>query len=275
MLDEEAAALAFGSAMHKALEHWYTLPISARELEPKLKEVAQHMAYGHGIDEPRVGALESVRQFVLARYEVLKLLDEGDKRSLANGIKILIAYMKQYAQDGLSVLCDDSGPFIERTFSFLLHETPEIEIHYFGTIDVILHNVSTGTILITDHKTTAALGKEFYNRLKPNHQYTGYIMGAQEVFKLPTNLFMINGIQVAKTKTEFARQVTDRSPEDLKEFKSAVIEVTKRWLSASYLNEYPMSAPNPCSMYGGCQFLDVCSAPSQLRENIISARWRK
>ena len=271
--DEEASALAFGTSIHRALEHWYTLPLEERHLDKSLYEQAELMGFGHGIDGIKHGALESIRQFVLARYEVLKLLDQGDKRGLSNGIKILIAYFKNYAKDSLVVLRDDEGPFIERDFSFILQETPSLEIHYFGRIDVILQDIHTGTILIADHKTTAALGKEFYNRLKPNSQYAGYIMGAQKVFKLPTNLFMVNGIQVAKTKHEFARQITDRSPEDLEEFRESVIEIVHRWLRAQELDQYPMTAPNPCTFYGGCPFLDVCSAPQKLRPNIIKAKW--
>jgi hypothetical protein len=234
------------------------------------------MAFGHKIDEPaRQGALEAIRQFATARREVLQALPEEDKRSLSSGIRILRAYFKRYHDDGLEVARDKFGiPYIERSFSFPIVELENLQINYFGTIDVILQNKETGVLMVADHKTTASLGSEFYNRCNPNPQYTGYVMGAQRALDLDVKLFMINGIQTAKTKTEFARQVTERGEEDFMELKISVAEQVDRWLRANEAQAFAQTAPNPCSMYGGCTYRKICEVPYKLKETVISSEYK-
>lgn len=239
-----------------------------------LKEEAELLAFGHNLDVPaRHGALESIRQFVNAKRDVLSLLPEDDKRSLQSGIKILRAYFKRYHDDGMLVYRDDSGPYIERRAEHRIIDTDDLVVDYFGTIDVILQNKETGTLMVADHKTTASLGSEFYNRCKPNPQYTGYVLLAREAFKLPVNLFMINGIQTAKTKTEFARQVTERTDGDFEELRDSVNEQVRRFIRAEVMGKYPQTAPNPCSAYGGCQYRIVCEVPNGLKESVIKATY--
>lgn len=269
-LDDDAPALLFGKAIHGGLEHWYTLPLTERKLDDKLRETAEGYAYGHGIDIETSGALESIRRFALAC--IGKLPADDDKRSLTNGIKILRAYFKTYADDMLVVARDEHGPIIERDFEFTIWDEPDLLIRYFGTIDVVLENLQTGLKMVADHKTTSSLGTEFYARCKPNPQYTGYVMGAQRCLGINTELFMVNGLQVAKTMQQFARQVTRRTEEDFAELKRTVVHNVKRWLAAE-ADGYPQSAPNPCSMYGGCQYLTVCEIPEKLRESVIRSKW--
>lgn len=270
--DNESEATIFGSAIHKALEHWYSLKETERTLSAK--ESAQADILLHNANEPHTGALESIRQYVL-RGSALHGVADDDKRSLSNGIKILKAYFKLYQNDGLEIVCDSAGPIVERNVEFKLYEDSEVEIHFFGTIDAILRNKASGHIMVTDHKTTSALGKEFYNRIKPNHQYTGYVLGARLCLGIDTNLFLVNGIQVAKTKTEFARQVTERTEDDFNELRAAVIHAVRTFLAAREVGFFPQHAPQPCTQYGGCQYLDICSSPTQLRETIINARYNK
>lgn len=268
----ESEATLFGSAIHKGLEHWYCLPESERTLSDTESKLAPTLIHAKEGDAPYVGPLESIRQFSL-KAQPLKWLADGDKRSIENGIKILKAYFKHYADDGLEVVCDANGPIVERLVEFKLYEDPTVIINFHGTIDMVVRNKVSGKIMVCDHKTTATLGSQFYNRIKPNHQYTGYILAAQKALGIDTNLFMVNGIQVAKTKAEFARQVTDRNQEDFNEFTAAVVDGVYRILGAMESDNFPMSAPNSCSNYGSCSYLDICSSPASLRDTIISAKY--
>lgn len=271
---DESEALAFGSAIHKGLEHWYQLDPKERELPKALHEEADLMAAGQNLEaKARHGALEAIRQFVMSRREVLSRLPQDDKRSLASGVRILKAYFKHYANDGFIVASDDKGPLIERTFSFRLADSPHLAIDYFGTIDVILRNTDTGLLVVCDHKTTASLGKEFYDRCRPNFQYSGYVAGAKKALGVNTNLFLINGIQTLKTKTEFARQITERTEDDFHELEIAVGWRVNEWLHATKHDCYPQTTPNPCSMYGGCQYRGICEVPAAIKGNVIEARY--
>lgn len=271
----DSDALVFGSAIHKALEHWYQLPVEERSLPASLREDAEMFAFGANLDKPATqGALESLRQFSIAGNRVLSALPPEDKRSINSGIRILQAYFKRYADDGFVVAKDTFGnPYIERKFTFRLYTDPTLSIDYFGTIDVILENKTTGLIMVADHKTTSMLGKEFYDRCRPNPQYTGYVLGAQQSLNVNTNLFMINGIQTAKTKTEFARQVTERTEDDFNELRYSVVHHVTNWLRLNNVGIFPQTAPNPCSMYGGCQYRKICEVPNKLKNNVIKAEY--
>jgi hypothetical protein len=270
---QESTALAFGSAVHKALELWYQLPDKERVVPKSLEEQCEQYAFGNGLDEPSGnGAVEAIRQFCQVRHGVLSLLPPEDKRSLASGVRILKAYFRHYANDGFHVYRDGHGPVVERLASFTMHDSPDIRIDYFGTIDCVLQHKDSGVIVVADHKTTSALGKEFYQRVYPNFQYTGYVYLAQKSLGIDTKMFMVNGLQTAKTKTEFARQITERSEEDFEELKWAVQNAVARWINAKHTH-YPMTTPNPCSMYSGCQYRKICEVPRDLRETVIKGEY--
>jgi hypothetical protein len=40
-------------------------------------------------------------------------------------------------------------------------------------------------------------------------------------------------------------------------------------------DRWPLGDVNACAMYGGCEFLDVCSAPAELRDNILDAKFQR
>lgn len=266
--EHESDALIFGTAVHKALETWYGLPCSERAVKSDDKRMADFYEHRQMLEEPQRGVAEALRQFTKAALPLQFL--EGEKRGIANGLKILLAYFKHYENDGLEILRDQGGkPMTEVSFSFRMQESPFLVIEYFGTIDCILV-AQDGDILPFDHKTTSALGTEFFNRVKPNHQYTGYVMGARKALGLDVNALCVNGIQVAKTKHEFARQTTVRTEDDFQELEQAVIVMVNSWLNRI---NFPMTTPGPCAQYGGCQFLDLCSAPKELREGIKKVKW--
>jgi hypothetical protein len=268
----ESPALSFGKAIHKSLEHWYTLPFGERNFDDSLKEYAEMLSYGHNMDTEAKGSAESIRQFVI-NAQGLNQLPDTDKRSMGQGVKMLIAYFKHYHNDPFVVYKHKGVPSVEQDFSFTLYDCAEFVIEYFGRIDVILKNEHTGIIVIADHKTTSALGTQFYSRLKPNHQYTGYVMGANVALGIETNLFMINGLQVAKTKTEFARQITERDETDFEELRQAALDCILRYRNYKAAGMWPQNAPEPCSSYGSCEYLDVCQANNKLKETVIRHKW--
>ncbi len=271
----ESEALTAGKAIHKALEHWYTLQPQDRQLTDVENEMADTLI-AQPLAEPSLPyetALDSINAYVVAAQS-LRWLGAEDKRSLHNGIKILKAYFKHYADDGLEVLRDkDDIPYIEREVEFEIHSDGEKVIRFHGTIDIILRSVISGQIFVADHKTTAALGSAFYNRIKPNHQYTGYIWAARECLGIDTDSFLVNGIQVAKTKSEFARQPTQRNQEDFEDLRLAMIDASEKILKAKENNLFPMTSPGPCNNYSLCPYHDICSAPKALRETIIMAKY--
>lgn len=281
---EESPATLFGSAIHKAMEVYYSGETTERIVPPNFKERMEMLSYAQDLTEPWMDeylVYRATRAFIQTA-EPLKFVSDQNKRSIANGVYILMHYFLRYIEDPYVVLRDERGPLVERKFTFTLLDSPDLKIDIFGTIDVILKNQNSGVIVVADHKTSSVVGSDFYNRLKPNHQYTTYLLGAKRALGLPCDDFLVNCIQVKeKPKTaraqppDFPRQVTHRSDEDIKEYERLVTYWVRRYLQAVSEDYWPMGSVNACSNYGGCQYLQVCSAPDALKENIIKARFHE
>lgn len=237
-------AMLFGTAIHKGLEIWYQTKDQDASIDSFKNECGELIA-----------------------------LHEKDKRHPNNGIKILQNYFQTYKDDPFEIYRDEKGPVVERDFEITLPGTiggDKITMVLFGRIDCIMRNRDTGEIIVCDHKTTSSLGVEFYNRIRPNHQYTTYLYAAREAMGLDTNKFLVNGIQVAKTKWDLARQFTERSKEDYDDLVNVYAYAVKEYLYCKEKNLWPMTAPNPCAMWGGCQYRSICEVPDAVREDLIS-----
>ena len=276
----QSPALVFGTAVHKALETFYIGKPEERIMPVNFRKNADLMAYTKTDLEYENLLYHSIQTFINAAQS-LSFLPDDNKRSIATGVWILTHYLEKYLNDPFVVMYDDEGPMVERRVEFPLYEDGKLVIRGFGFIDVILKNRTNNQILITDHKTTSMLGNQFYNRLRPNFQYTFYVWGARECFGIESDSFLVNALQVkARPKTargtppQFARQITRRDQQDFDELRKATVFYVKQYLDCTKGKQWPMSCPNPCSMYGGCQYLDICSLPDGLKENVIRAKYQ-
>lgn len=268
----ESAPTLFGRAIHKALEVWYSAPRASRRASTSQCDDVQAVMLGGGTPDAHGQCVRcaAIHAFLTAA-EPLSALDSSDKRSRDNGLTILNAYFDHYAGDTLVVAQDALGPIVERRIEMPLLTTARADVTFFGTIDAILRDETTGTLMVVDHKTTSQLGSDFYNRVRPNFQYTGYVMAVQRALGLAIDVFMSNGIQVAKTKTAFARQTTRITAEDFEEFVHAVDWAVEDYIDCAESKRWPMSTPDPCTLWGGCGYRAICEVPAVLRENVIEA----
>jgi hypothetical protein len=273
----ESPATLFGSAIHKALEIYYRGDREDRVL-PRMEHL-EMMAYGHKPPPTNNDLIYRAVQGFIDVAQPLSLLPAGDKRSIPNGIWILGDYFKTYQDDPYVAYVDKDGPFIERKFTYRLHEDPQQIIDVFGTIDFVFRNVITGELIAGDHKTSSSLSfgdSSYFDRDRPNHQYTTYMLGAKRVFGLDVENFMVNVIQVKpKPKTargsgaSFPRQLTKRTEEDFEELKEVYLKAAFDWRIAVETGVYPMGGVDACNKYGGCQFKQVCASPKAMRETIL------
>ena len=280
--ESESPATLFGSAIHRALEIFYSGDPAKRYI-PKLEDL-ELIALGANYKAPDADdfILGSMRGFV-EKAEPLRTLPEGDKRSLMSGAWILWNYFKTFKDDPYVAYVDKRGPFLERTFSLVIYEDLDIIIEVFGTIDFAFRHTKTGEILIGDHKSTSALAfgdSSYYDRERPNHQYTCYALGAREVFGIEAKNFLVSIIEVkAKPKTarggppSFPRQITSRTEEDFEEFREAMVFYVRLYLESLKSNIWPIGPVDACNKYGACQFKQVCAAPHTLRENILTSKF--
>lgn len=275
----EAPAFLFGRAVHKALEVYYTGAPGDRKL-PKYEDV-ELIAFGHA---PKHADLISRSIYAFCETaKPLAALPETDKRSLQNGVWILYEYFKAYIDDPWVAYVDKDGPFIERSFTYRLFEGSDLTVDIFGTIDFAFRHLVTGEIIIGDHKTSSFLsfgGQSYFDRDKPNHQYTMYALGARRVFGINTDNFMVNVVEVkARPKTKaakgvsFPRQITKRTEEDFNETTEAIMDSVFRYLTSVKVNRWPIGGVDACNKFGGCQFKQVCASPKSMRETILKNKF--
>lgn len=280
---EESPALTFGKGIHAALEVFYSSGPEERIL-PKYEHL-EMMGYGHAHPPTNNDLIyRAVAKFIEVA-QPLAALPVGDKRSIQNGVWILSEYFKTYIDDPYVAYVDAAGPFVERTFRFIIYEDPTLVIETFGTIDFLLRNVRTGDLLAGDHKTASFLnfgGQSYFDREKPNHQYTMYLLGLRKVYGIMAEDFMVNVVEVkAKPKTKgakgvsFPRQITKRTEEDFEELREVIIDSVQRYLYARSKNVWVMGGVDACNKYGGCPYKQVCASPKSLRETILNNKFIK
>jgi hypothetical protein len=277
----ESPATLFGSAIHKGLETFYRGDRKERVLPKNYKETMEMIGCGHWEEDWSENLLLRAAHSFVKKAEPLSALPDENKRSLHTGVWILRHYFDKYLTDEYVVACDEAGPIVERTFTMRIWEDDKAIVDTFGTIDAVMRNEVNGLVLPADHKTTSHLG-DFYDKANPNFQYTLYLWAAQKILGFETDSFLINALQVkAMPKTsrgtppDFARQVTTRTQADFDELLYAILGAIGSFMQFEQVGRFPMSAPGPCSNFGGCQYREICGAPAQLRENIISARYKQ
>lgn len=272
--------LVFGLAIHRAMDVFYRQPRGERSIPKNFAEHADVMAHGH--EAPEAHFLYDAMKAFIDAAQPLKGLPDTDKRSIASGVWTLTHYFNRYINDEYEIYRDEQGPFVERFFEATLFESPTLKIVLFGTIDFVLKNLATGAILPGDHKTASQLGMEFLNRIKPNHQYTGYMFGANRVFGIKEENFLVNGIQVKPRPLTarggpptFLRQPTRRTEEDFAEFTDSVVVAVKQYLAWEESGVWPLGHVDACAMWGSCTFQEVCAAPKAIRQNILESKFQR
>lgn len=279
----EGPATLFGRSVHKALEVFYKGQPRERILPPY--EYCEMMAYGNRPPPTNNDLIYRAIAAFLEESSPLAALPETDKRSQQNGVWILYEYFKTYIDDPYVTYVDKDGPFIERTFTLRLFEDESLIIDIFGTVDFAFKNTKTGDLLVGDHKTASFLNfgdSNYFDRDRPNHQYTMYMLGAKRVFGIETENFMVNVVEVkAKPKTarakgvSFPRQITKRTEEDFAELTDVIVDSVRRYLGAKESGKWVLGPVGSCNAYGACQFKQVCASPSSMRETLLKNKFTK
>lgn len=272
----ESPATLFGRAIHGALEVWYTSPrASRRKASSECDDSIALMEAGQApLPHGRCVRCSAQARFLDIAKSLGMLLDD-DKRSLRNGTTILDAYFDHYADDPFSIMSDAAGPICERRMELVLDDAEDARVTFFGTCDAVMQNESNGHILMCDHKTTSSLGSDFLNRINPSAQFRGYMAAFRKQWpEYNTRTFMVNGIQVAKTRQSFLRQFVEIDDSAMAEWREALLDQAyDYWARVKMDGPYPMNQADACTSWGGCQYISICQVPAQLRENIIEAQY--
>lgn len=263
----KAAPITFGSAFHKALETY--------ELE---------RGKGLTLDQALAPALHAAREDSVGMEEHKSRTPEALMRSVE-------AYIRHHEGEQMETLTTQEGkPAVELHFKASLGNAitflPEQEVLYCGYIDRVVR--FQGTPFVLDHKTTGmSISTEkgsasYFGAFTPDMQMTGYVWASREAYGFPVRGVIVDAMQVAKTKTEFARQIINRTPAQIDEWRAGVtywvrLAATSGMVATQVgdnLGEqakaYPMNQRHCHSRYGACTFAGVCGRDPSVREAFIN-----
>ena len=216
----------FGVAFHKAMDEWF------------LNGVPQKM--------------DKAFLDIWIKFEGL---DPKEIRTVKNGLDILQKYREKYPldRDPFTV----SPEHIEVGFACELGD-----YIYCGRIDkVVKWKFGFEGYVVLDHKTSASKG--FLN-IKPNASLDGYIWGASQLLSSPVIGAYLDQVYMYKTKTEFIRELTQRSAEEIHLWKMEVLD----WIGKvrlSYQNEIWARNTSSCSAFGrDCEYKILCCSTDKV-----------
>jgi hypothetical protein len=131
-----------------------------------------------------------------------------------------------------------------------------------------------GDYYVQDQKTTGStLGAYYFNRYNPDNQVSLYSLAADIIYKTPVVGVMIDAAQIAVGFTRFARGLIPRTKDQMAEWlDDAIYHIKETWRAAEH--GYPMN-DKACQLYGGCEFLEVCSKSPRVRQDYLDGGFQK
>lgn len=262
-----SAALAFGGALHLALEHYY-----------------------------KTGDMESGIQLAESAYAptVLRPDEWRTPEFLSTTLRL---YHRQYGLSDITPLALDGNPLVELPFSYPLGELePDCKFAYSGRqlagidsdsplyvrklyilwtgkVDLIYSHV--GEPAIMDHKTSSIDAPTFYDQFYLSQPVHGYAWAAQKLIGKPITMFMLNAIIIRKpTKTGtsnlFIRKPYTIHPHNISEFERDVTHKIETFIHNAIEGYFPKSPVWCQSKYGNCQYFSVCTVDQSARDIMLS-----
>lgn len=253
-----AAHLAFGIALHKALETYDKAKALSGDYDRAVEEaVGFCLHYGH-----RTVAGE------WAPYDA-KFTHEPSK-TRETLLRAVVWYLDQYREDPFQTLIlSDGSPAVELSFKVNLKlTTPEGDPFLLcGHLDRVGR---VGPHLYwMDRKTTKSdPNSRYWATFTPNNQMSLYHAATQLIFPETVSGGIIDAIQLGATFARFRRHTITRTPGQQAEWE----QDTYQWIGlATHFaaeNHWPQN-DKACGNFGGCPFQIVCSRDPKVRKLVL------
>lgn len=248
----ESVHLDFGQYYHAALEDFD-------------KAIAQGQSY-------EAATIVAVRRALVDS----KTFVGNDYKNRQTLVRAIVWYLENFREDTIeTVILANGKPAVELSFRMEIPlETPTGENYILcGHIDRL---VKYGDVVyVLDRKTTkSSLGTYYYNQFDPSNQMTLYTLATQVILPEPAVGVIIDACQLAIGFARFGRTMIYKTQEKLLEW----LEDTKRWIKTaerySLENHWPMN-DTACTMYGGCEFVEVCKAGCGTAQMLLATNFEQ
>lgn len=235
-------------------------------------------------EEPKVGRGPALNEALRAATVASEGMEDHKSRTREALMRSVIAYVDHHATDNVTTLRKTDGDAaVELHFKVPLGPVisflPETEVVMCGYMDRVVD--FQGTPLVLDNKTTGASistekGSEaYFKNFTPDNQIDTYVWAAKEAFGIPVRGVIIDAMQIAKTKTAFARHIIHRTTGQIAEWRGGL----NYWLRLAATSSmallhvktgedraqvFPQNQTS-CHKYGGCTFRNICGKDPSVR----------
>lgn len=223
------------------------------------------------------------------------------QRSLYHLEQILYAYIHRYGTNHTSTWAPaivDGKSGIELEVDIPLMPGVTWRQHYDGlviaNIDMPDFGVTKGQYLILEHKTSSGdMRTSLLPRMDPNDQVEGYTYGASRHLKLPVNSVLFNGVGTYRPLVEpgyaanfkkkyrkdaqplFLRNLIKVSERSLDRWEKDTKRTISRLIEDIEQNDFTRNAPDACTLWGGCEFQQLCKSSCTDPKDLISSMYNK
>lgn len=221
-------ALAFGIAIHKALETIYD---------------------GSYVQRDEKGTYRYQSVFL----ELYPKEPPKGYRTRVTGVELLTQYIAKWHSEPFKVV-EIEAPFTVQ----IPNDAESPDFHLMGRIDLVVE--WDGEVMPLDHKTTSYFGEHFELGFKVDAQPTLYM------YALGARRCVINALRVsAKINDEsFVRKITTRTPEEIARTLHDVKKTVSDIRASRALSVWPRHGSQSCFAYNRtCEYYALCSSSDQ------------
>ena len=189
-------------------------------------------------------------------------------RTLETLVRAIVWYSEQYAEDrARTIMLPDGKPAIEVRFEVPL---PLEGKRYSGRIDRIVD--VEGALYILDRKTTGYdLGSRYARGFQTDNQVFSYIFAMRQM-GVPVAGFLVDACQLLVGGNRFQRILVDPDESAIEDWLNGAYWKIEQGNRFAHEDFWPQDF-QACSMYGGCQFRDICGSGTHMREQKLAERF--
>lgn len=177
----------------------------------------------------------------------------------------------------------DGSPTVEFTFAIPLpipHPITGAPILFVGRFDLLgIYGADYGSFpCILDEKTTYTLGPSWARQWKMRGQFLGYLWALRQLGHT-VNHAIVRGIGIQKREIKFLTHIEQFPPFMIDRWERELqITISSMLFYFHQLSEQvlpPMNFGDSCSSYGGCAYMDLCTAhdPEQWVDQYTTRTW--
>jgi hypothetical protein len=224
-------ALIFGLSMHAALENIYS------DLENA---------------SPEKALISFTQEWLQSSLDP----EEFHPRSVPRAKQIIEGYFTRYKNE----MKETRVLGTEVPFTIELND----DNAYGGRVDAVIETPNLNGPFILEHKTASSFKSDWIYGFNPDIQIFGYAVAIRSFYENARGHVLVNGILVQKSSIDFMRVPCMPSMKALEAWRWEVLDTieeikyeTKRLTELGYGFR---KNPEACTMWGQCEFLDLCQA---------------